>query len=110
MENNYNIQTGRLIDENGKHFDITVILNFPTKADYDRHTGLNDFPAVNLIDFYFGDTNDGDTKYYVEQFVEKQTKLRSLHTKLASLSALCPNDTELTEQIDFVKSLIVTMH
>jgi predicted PolB exonuclease-like 3'-5' exonuclease len=110
METNYNIQTGRLVDENGKNFDITVILNFPTKADYAAASSLDDFPAVNMIDFYFGEQNDRDTSHYVDQFVEKQNKLRSLYTKLVGLSATCPNDTELAEQIDFVKSLIVTLH
>lgn len=110
MATNYNIQTGRLLDHDGKTFDITVILNFPTKADYEAATCIDDMPNVNLIDFYFGDTNDRDTEYYVKQFVEKQNKLRSLYTKLVGLSALCPNDTELAEQIDFVKSLIVTLH
>jgi hypothetical protein len=110
METNYNIQTGRLIDKNGKSFDITVILNFPTKVDYENAAGLDDFPLTNLIDFYFGGQNDRDTEHYVAQFVEKQNKLRSLYTKLVGLSALCPNDTELAEQIDFVKSLIVTLH
>lgn len=109
MANNYNIQTGRLFDKNGKNFDITVILNFPTQADYENAAGLDDFPSVNLIDFYFGDTNDGDTEYYVKQFVEKQAKLRKLISKLIDLST-ADNESELAEHIDFVKSLIVTLH
>lgn len=109
MANNYNIQTGRLFDHDGKTFDITVILNFPTKADYEAATCLDDMPSVNLIDFYFGDTNDRDTEHYVEQFVEKQAKLRKLISKLIDLST-ADNESELAEHIDFVKSLIVTMH
>lgn len=109
MANNYNIQTGRLFDENGKNFDITVILNFPTQADYENATGLDDFPSVNLIDFYFGEPNDRDTEAYVKQFVEKQTKLRKLISKLIDLST-ADNESELAEQIDFVKSLIVTLY
>jgi predicted PolB exonuclease-like 3'-5' exonuclease len=109
MANNYNIQTGRLYDKNGKNFDITVILNFPTQADYENATGLDDFPSVNLIDFYFGDTNDGDTECYVNQFVEKQNKLRKLISTLIDLST-DENESEIAEQIEFVKSLIVTLH
>jgi predicted PolB exonuclease-like 3'-5' exonuclease len=109
MANNYNIQTGRLLDHNGKTFDITVILNFPTKADYAAATCIDDMPNVNLIDFYFGDTNDGDTDYYVNQFVEKQAKLRKLVSKLIDLST-ADNESELAEHIDFVKSLIVALH
>lgn len=106
----YNIQTGRLYDKAGKNFDITVILNFPTQADYDNCAGIDDFPSVNLIDFYFGDTNDRDTAQYVNQFIEKQNKLEKLYTKLLALKSICPDDSEITEQIDFVKSLIVPLH
>lgn len=107
---NYNIQTGRLYDKNGKNFDITVILNFPTQSDYDSSTSIDDFPSVNLIDFYFGDTNDRDTEQFVNQFIEKQNKLKQLLSKLIGLLTLCPNDTELIEQIEFIKSLIVQLH
>ena len=105
-----NIQTGRLFDENGSTFDITVILNFPTDAEYESCTGVADFPCVNLVDFYFGETNDRDTETYVNQFVEKQAKLHKLLNKLYSLKALCPDDLEINEQIEFVKSLIVKIH
>ena len=106
---NYNIQTGKLFDQNGRNFDISVILNFPTQADYDKAIGLDDFPATNLIDFYFGGPNDRDTEHYVEQFVEKQAKLRKLVSKLIDLST-AENESELAEHIEFVKSLIVQLH
>ena len=109
METNYNIQTGRLIDKNGKSFDITVILNFPTQADYAAATSLDDFPATNLIDFYFGATNDHDTDYYVEQFIEKQAKFRKLVDLLTGLST-GENESEMAEHIKFIKSLIVQLH
>lgn len=110
MLNNYNIQTGYLFDENGKKFDVSVILNFPTEADYENCTGLDDFPSVNLIDFYFGEPNDRDTEHYLNQFIEKQTKLLNLYTKLIALHALNPDDNELAEQIEFVRSLIIELH
>jgi predicted PolB exonuclease-like 3'-5' exonuclease len=109
MANNYNIQTGRLFDKNGKNFDITVILNFPTKADYAAATCIDDMPNVNLIDFYFGDTNNYDTEHYVNQFIEKQNKLRKLISTLIDLST-DENESVIAEQIEFVKSLIVTLH
>ena len=109
MQNNYNIQTGRLYDENGKNYDITVILNFPTEADYEASTGIDDFPSVNLIDFYFGDTNQADTDCFVQQFIEKQAKLRKLISTLIDLST-DDNESVLAEQIEFVKSLIVQLH
>jgi hypothetical protein len=109
MLNNYNIQTGYLFDENNKKFDVSVILNFPTKADYENHTGFDDFPSVNLIDFYFGEPNDRDTEYYLNQFIEKQNKLQNLYNKLIALNTISPDD-ELDEQIEFVRSLIVNLH
>ena len=110
MEKNYNIQTGRLYDENGSNYDVTVILNFPTEADYKASTGIDNFPSVNLIDFYFGDTNEQDTNLYLESFIEKQSKLRSLYNKLLDLLAENPDDSELKDQIDFVQSMFVTLH
>ena len=109
MENTYNIQTGRLIDQDGKNFDITVILNFPTKTDYQAVTSIDNFPAVNLIDFYFGDANDGDTEHYVKQFVEKQAKLKKLIRMLLDMST-ADNEAEIAEHLEFLKSLIVQMH
>ena len=110
MLNNYNIQTGYLFDENNKKFDVSVILNFPTEADYENCTGLADFPSVNLIDFYFGEPNDRDTEYYLKQFIEKQNKLLNLYNKLIALHTVDPDDNELAEQIEFVRSLIVELH
>lgn len=110
MLNNYNIQTGYLFDENGKKFDVSVILNFPTEADYENYTGLDDFPSVNLIDFYFGEPNDRITEQYVNQFIEKQNKLAALYGKLIALHTIDPDDNELAEQIEFVRSLIVDLH
>ena len=109
METNYNIQTGNLFDEDGKPFDITVILNYPTEADYDKATYLDDMPLVNLIGFYFGNMNDSDTEWYLEQFIEKQAKLQKLICKLIDLST-AENEAELAEHIDFIKSQIVTLY
>lgn len=106
----YNIQTGRLYDENGKNYDITVILNFPTHSDYDNSACIDDFPSVNLIDFYFGDTNDRDTETYVNLFIEKQKKLRKLVSKLIDISPLLSDPSELDEHFEFLKSLIVQLH
>ena len=110
MLNNYNIQTGYLYDTNGKKFDISVILNFPTQADYDSCPSIDNFPSVNLIDFYFGEPNDRDTETYLNDFIEKQIKLQKLLTKLLALHSLDPDDTELLEQIDFVSHQLVQLH
>lgn len=110
MLNNYNIQTGYLFDENNKKLDISVILNFPTAAAYVKSTSLDDFPSVNLIDFYFGEPNNLDTETYLKRFIEKQNKLQSLLQKLYSLKTVCPNDTEIDEHIEFVKSQLVELY
>lgn len=108
--NELNIQTGYLYTTDGKKFDISVILNFPTKTEYDNCTGIDNFPSVNLIDFYFGTPNDRDTKTFVVQFIEKQQKFEKLLTKLYTLKSANPDDTEIDEQIEFVKSQIVKLH
>jgi hypothetical protein len=109
-----NIQTGYLFDENGKKFDISVILNFPTNESYNDPNSTDDDLSVNLIDFYFGTPNDLDTETFVKQFIEKQIKLRVLLDRLSVWKLLYSDNTELTteidEQIDFVKSLIVKIH
>jgi hypothetical protein len=110
MDNNYNIQTGYLFTPDGKKFDISVILNFPTETDYENCTGIDDFPSVNLIDFYFGTPNDSDTETFVNQFIKKQNKLQKLLSKLYDLKSKFPDDTEINEQIEFVKSQIVKLH
>lgn len=104
-----NIQTGYLYDENGKKFDVTVILNFPTNEALDNPDSSDDDIAVNLVDFYFGTPNDHDTDWYTKQFVEKQFKLRLLLDKLENLKIVLP-DLEIDEQIEFVKSLLVNIH
>ena len=104
--NNYNIQTGYLFDTDGKKFDISVILNFPTDDDYDN----DEFPETHLIDFYFGTPNDRDTEYYLQKFVEKQNKLKNLLSKLYDLKSKLPDDTEINDQIEFVKSQIKQLH
>lgn len=94
---------GRIYDLDGKNYDITVILNNnPTAFDDDT----TDDQTVRIIDFYFGDPNNGYTKSYVEQYIEKQNKFKSLLTKLYELKSKLPDDTEINEQIEFVKSQI----
>ena len=105
-----NIQTGYLFSETGKKFDISVILNFPTNESYNDPNSTDDDLSVNLIDFYFGTPNDLDTETFVKQFIEKQNKFKTLLQKLYSLKSICPDDNEINEQIDFVKSLLVQLH
>ena len=105
-----NIQTGYLFTTDGKKFDISVIVNFPTDDDYDNCTDLDTFPETNLIDFYFGEPNDRDTEYYTKQFIEKQNKLNKLLIKLYDLQSKNPDDTELDDYIKFIQSQIKHIH
>ena len=94
---------GRLYTTDGKNYDITVILNSnPTAFDDDS----DDDQTVRIIDFYFGDPDDRYTKSYVEQYIEKQNKFKTLLTKLYELKSKFPDDTEINEQINFIKSQI----
>ncbi len=104
-----NIQTGYLYTTDGKKFDVSVILNFPTEAEYEN-CSLDDFPSVNLVDFYFGEPDEQTTDRYVNQFVDRQSKFHDLYQKLLELLANNPDDPDIRKQIDFVKSLIVTIH
>ena len=110
LTNNYNIQTGKLHDESGKSYDISVILNFPTQADYEKTTCLDDFPSVNLIDFYFGEPKVSITEAYLKLFIENQNKLRKLIRKLIDLTPHLSDPSELDEHIEFLKSLIAQLH
>jgi benzoyl-CoA reductase/2-hydroxyglutaryl-CoA dehydratase subunit BcrC/BadD/HgdB len=101
-----NIQTGYLYTTDGKKFDVSVILNFPTDESYE----LDEFPETNLIDFYFGTPDDSITNDFVNKFIEKQNKLNKLLVKLYELESKNPDDTELTEHIKFVQSQIVKLH
>ena len=99
-----NFDTGYLFDTNGKKFDISVVLNWPTKTDYDE---TDDIIGPNLVDFYFGSPDDRISEKYFDEFVDRQNKLKSLLNKLYNLKIVCPDDTEIDEQIEFVKSQIV---
>jgi hypothetical protein len=99
-----NFDTGYLFDENGKKFDISVVLNWPTKTDYETTT---DIIGPNLVDFYFGEPDNRISESYFDQFVDRQNKLKSLLNKLYNLKIVFPDDTEIDEQIEFVKSQIV---
>lgn len=108
--NELNIQTGYLFTTDGKKFDVSVILNFPTAEAYEQSTGFDDFPETKLIDFYFGEPDERITAEYVEKFIEKQQKFEKLLNKLYNLKVQNPDDTEIDEQIEFVKSQIVDLH
>ena len=102
-----NFDAGYLYSTDGKKYDISVVFNFPTEADWNA---TDELLGPNLIDFYYGEPNECDSEYYFNKFVEKQNKFRKLLQKLYELKALIPDDTELDEQIEFVNSQIVNLY
>jgi hypothetical protein len=101
-----NLVNGYLYDEAGKMFDITVILNWPKEEDYEQAEKFEDCPGPKLVDFHFGEPNDEDTEFYFGLYLEKQNKFKKLLDKLYNLKAMCPEDTEIEEQIEFIKQQI----
>jgi hypothetical protein len=102
-----NFDAGYLYGMDGKKYDISVVFNFPTNDDWES---TDELLCPNLIDFYYGEPNERDSEYYFNKFVEKQNRFQSLLNKLYSLKSICPDDTEIDEQINFVKSLIVKIY
>ena len=102
-----NFDAGYLFDMDGKKYDISVVFNFPTEKDWNE---TDDLLCPNLIDFYYGTPNDRDSEYYYDKFVEKQNQFRKLLDKLNQLKQICPDDTEIDEQIEFVKNQIVRLY
>ena len=101
-----NVVTGSLYDEDGKMFDMTVVLNWPKEEDYEKETKFEDCPCPKLADYYFGSPNEEDTKFVFDQYLERQSKFKKLLDKLYNLKAICPEDTEIEEQIEFIKNQI----
>lgn len=63
-------EIGRLIDTDGKTFDITVITKWDIENDYSQH------PI--LVDYYFGDYDKKDTDVYIDQFLKRQDTLKTV--------------------------------
>ena len=103
-ETNTTYQIGKLVDHDGKSFDITVITNWTKTFDPD------DDNWTNLIDFYFGDYNESDTNYYINRFIERQKHLIKSIEYLEKLKSLDPTDTEIDTTINCLKSLVVKLH
>lgn len=95
-------QLGKLIDTAGADYDLTVIMNWPDTFDEDD--------CVKIVDFYFGEPYDEFNKQYVEQFIERQNNFKMLEQKLIDLKAAVPDDTDIDEYIDFVRSQVVKLY
>ena len=103
---------GKLHTVDGKNFDITVILNTNPNDFLDDDT--DDDSPLRIIDFYYGDPDNRYTKKSVEQFIEKQNKLKQTYEFLKNVKQLytdCDLDSSVVdEHLEIIKTLIVPLY
>ena len=92
---------GRLIDSEGKSYDINVILKWDIEHDFDQ--------APVLIDYYFGDPESEYTDNFIDMFIENQNQLKKVVAYLEGRQAAVSKEHALTEMIKAVKSLITDL-
>jgi hypothetical protein len=63
-----NFEIGRLIDSDGRTFDINVI------TKWDEENGFEQSPII--VDYYFGDYEKKATDDYIDGYLEKQKTLK----------------------------------
>ena len=96
-------QLGRLVDMEGADYDITIIMNWPDTFDEEDCT--------KIIDFYFGEPYDTFNKQYVEQFIDKQNKIKQSINQLELLVQLKPQlGLFLSSSIELLKSQLVKLY
>ena len=98
-------EVGRLIDGEGKTYDINVIMKWDTEHDFEQ--------SPVLIDYYFGDPEPGYTNNYISMFIERQNHLRKVVKYLLQGRdqdfASESDRVEFDEMIETVKSLITNL-
>ena len=72
-----NYKVGRLFSEDGKNFDIAVVMNWPTEEDYEK-AEASELPGPSIAGFYFGDTDKDYTFDCINQFIDIQDKFNCL--------------------------------
>jgi hypothetical protein len=104
-------EVGRLIDGEGKTYDINVIMKWDTEHDFDQ--------SPVLIDYYFGDPESDYNNKYIDMFIERRNQLRKVVKHLESQKKINQDfltdsdetefDKMLDEMIETVKSLITDL-
>lgn len=104
-------EVGRLVDGEGKTYDINVIMKWDTEHDFDQ--------SPVLIDYYFGDPEPGYNDDYINMFIERQNRLKKVIKHLESQKMINQDfvsdldktefDRMLDEMIETVKSLITDL-
>lgn len=97
----------RLIDFDGRTHDMCVITKWDVENDFEN--------GPIIIDYYFGDYNEEDTDYYIDQYLKKQEGLKLSQKYLEGEYLInCvdgdfmtpENKKELEESIETVKEMI----
>lgn len=65
-----NFEIGRLIDSDGRTFDINVITKWDEENDFEQ--------SPVIVDYYFGDYEKKVTDDYIDMFIEKQKTLKQV--------------------------------
>ena len=62
-------EVGRLLDFDGKTFDINVITLWDEENDFEQ--------SPVIVDYYFGDCEKEVTDNYIDMFIDRQNTLKS---------------------------------
>lgn len=100
-------EIGRLMDFDGKTFDINVITKWDEEHDFEQ--------SPIIIDYYFGDHDKQVTDNYIDMFLDRQEALRNsvkfLEAKLLVDAGYMEPDeiVELKKTIESVKEMITDL-
>ena len=100
-------EVGRLVDGEGKTYDINVIMKWDVEHDFDQ--------SPVLIDYYFGDPESDYNNEYIDMFIERQNCLKKVlafleNQKMIDYDFMTDSSKlELDEMIETVKSLITDL-
>ena len=82
-------QVGRLIDFDGRTFDITVITLWDEEHDFEA--------SPVIVGYYFGDYDQEVTDDYIDMYIEEQNSLKKvvkyLRTNNTNLDIEAPDET-----------------
>lgn len=100
-------EVGRLVDGDGKTYDINVIMKWDVEHDFDQ--------SPVLVDYYFGDPESEYNDKYIDMFIERQNSLKKVikyleDRKTIDTDFMTDSDkVELDEMIQTVKSMVTNL-
>ena len=93
-------EIGRLMDTDGKSFDINVITKWDEENDFEQ--------SPIIIDYYFGDYDKNDTDFYIDEFVKKQGTLKQV-VKYLEEQLLIDHEFMKPEEVEKLQNTIKTV-